>query len=335
MAYYVLVGGEAHQTQGVAPEKRELMHTSLTYVASAYAKLRKAGVPRNRIITIVQLKDYIRCHKEGAYPRTMYEKECALLLEEGGADYDFEDVNPLTVWNVVLGIKTKKTPKVVPKEKGLVKSLTLAIYSHGDSHPTKKIEKKKDPTPDVKTSNVNGGPPNKPHLEPLKHEWYFHMPYHSDKEASANTLAFVATEAAKNPLCYVYATQLRNMFASLFKNDPERPVVCLLNYCRSGGGIEFLRRPYARKMLDADSWPLYLMSSCQANHDALVGGLWDAFFNSLSKRIPNLSRQLPKFRHDFSSLFLSFLLFFFMWLCAFEGMFMRNITHGVFKNKKR
>mmetsp|Transcript_31946 Transcript_31946/g.51793 ORF Transcript_31946/g.51793 Transcript_31946/m.51793 type:complete len:191 (-) Transcript_31946:140-712(-) len=90
------------------------------------------------------------------------------------------------------------------------------------------------------------------------------------------------------PEYYLYATQLRSIFCSLFQENPKRPVIALLNYCRSGGGIEFLRRSYTRKALGAEKWPLYLMSSCQASHDALVGGLWETWFQHLSKRIPKL-----------------------------------------------
>ena len=89
--WYVLVGGEAYESHG-KPAGRDLMHTSLTYVAQAYSKLRAAGVPRSRIVTIVQLHDYLNSlggMPDTAYPKTMYLKECAELLRDGGADYDF------------------------------------------------------------------------------------------------------------------------------------------------------------------------------------------------------------------------------------------------------
>mmetsp|Transcript_31945 Transcript_31945/g.51790 ORF Transcript_31945/g.51790 Transcript_31945/m.51790 type:complete len:286 (-) Transcript_31945:984-1841(-) len=240
-AYYVLVGGEAHETQGVIPEKRELMHTSLTYVAAAYAQLRGAGVPRSRIITIVQVRDYLEGLKDGQYPKVMYEKECALLLKEGGSDYDFDAVCPSTVWRVVLGLKNENYPKVVPKGKDKVKSLTLAIYSHGDSHPAVKIikhqhqhqhqEKKEADNAAAAAATENGssnlmGPPDlKPHLDPLKHEWFVHMPYpNKDRRINNEILSFVATEGSKDagrcrnkPEYYLYATQLRSIFCSLFQ----------------------------------------------------------------------------------------------------------------------
>jgi len=102
-------------------------------------------------------------------------------------------VCPSTVWRVVLGLKNENYPKVVPKGKDKVKSLTLAIYSHGDSHPAVKIikhqhqhqhqEKKEADNAAAAAATENGssnlmGPPDlKPHLDPLKHEWFVHMPY--------------------------------------------------------------------------------------------------------------------------------------------------------------
>ncbi|GAB5355969.1 hypothetical protein AAMO2058_000250800 [Amorphochlora amoebiformis] len=309
--YYILVGGECHEIQGVMPRsKRELMHTSLTYVASAYDKLREAGVAREQIITIVQLEDYLLGLKDGGYPKSMYLKECARLIKEGGPDYDFDMVNPETIWNVLLGLKSKDYPKVVPKDKGTVKSLTVAIYSHGDSHPAVRVktETKKDTKQDTTEKNAKeliGPAKRKPYLHPLKHEWFVHMPYPSKTKVGKNMLEFVATDGSvgagktrEKPLCYLYATQIRAIFVKLFTEFPKTPVICLLNYCRSGGGIEFLRRPNTRKLLGANDWPLFVMSSCQAHHDALVGGLWDTFFFNLANSIAALPKEKDKTLND-------------------------------------
>ena len=51
----------------------------------------------------------------------------------------------------------------------------------------------------------------------------------------------------------------------------------------AGGVLEFMRRPAARRAYGADAWPLFLMASAQAGHDALVGGLWDTFFAALAE----------------------------------------------------
>ncbi len=157
-AWYVLVGGEAYECQG-KPAGRDLMHTSLSYVAQAYSHLRGAGVPRSRIITIVQLHDYLDGlgMRDTDYPKSMFLRECELLLREGGADYDHQAVNPRTIWAVLLGLSAAGTPKVVPNE---ATSVVFAVYSHGDSHPACAGAKEKPGTP----------------LDPTKHEWFCHLP---------------------------------------------------------------------------------------------------------------------------------------------------------------
>ena len=98
---------------------------------------------------------------------------------------------------------------------------------------------------------------------------------------------------------YLYASQLKALFAQMFERRPERPVVALLNYCRSGGALHFMKSQAARGAYGADRcslivcqlsglcyarlcrWPLFLMTSSQPHHDALVGGLWVAFFEQL------------------------------------------------------
>ena len=116
--FFVLVGGEAYESQGCEPARRELMHTSVNFVGEAYAELRSCGIPRSQIITIVQLSDYLDVLDQGSkgafrsngLPPSIYAEvaeqtraKSALLLEEGGADYDGTAVNPYTVWCCMLG----------------------------------------------------------------------------------------------------------------------------------------------------------------------------------------------------------------------------------------
>jgi hypothetical protein len=67
----------------------------------------------------------------------------------------------------------------------------------------------------------------------------------------------------------------------MFHEQPKRPIIALLNFCRSGGLLEWMRNPIAVKAFNANQWPLFLMASSQAEHDALVGGLWEAFFKKM------------------------------------------------------
>ena len=114
---WVLTGAEAHSCQGVSYEKRELSHTSLIFIGHAYGQLRHAGVPRSQIIVIAQLQDYLTFLTLGAdgklgagmpsaafqFQKRQVEQSCALLMAEGGAHYDGEDVNPSTFMDVLLG----------------------------------------------------------------------------------------------------------------------------------------------------------------------------------------------------------------------------------------
>jgi hypothetical protein len=59
--WYILVGGEASECQGVKADDREFLHTSLQFIGTAYEALRTIGVPREKIITIVQLQVECSC----------------------------------------------------------------------------------------------------------------------------------------------------------------------------------------------------------------------------------------------------------------------------------
>ena len=109
-AYFVLVGGEGPY---VDPMKRGMEHTSLTMVGQAYAKLRR-HFPRSQIIVIAQLAQHLAWLREGPFRYDFMkeaaphhiatiEEACQLLLEEGGAHYDGEDVHAATVWSVLIG----------------------------------------------------------------------------------------------------------------------------------------------------------------------------------------------------------------------------------------
>lgn len=282
---FVLVGGEAYEWQGVEPERREFQHTSVEFVGSAYESLRSAGVPREDIITIVQLSDYLSTLARGeagefsestgvpakwyAEQREKTEGRCRRLIDEGGASYDNEDVNPATVWSVLLGEEGGDggggpgdgvCGPVVPIDGG---PILFGVYSHGDRH----------------AAGPGSGAT----------ECFAHMPYASTR---LDIYDFVATDGAQEagrgrnrPTCYLYSTQLRVIFHQLFERSPDRCIVGLLNYCLSGGNLEFMRRESVRRHLHVDRWPLFLMSSSQAGQESMVAGMWDAWFQELRDAI--------------------------------------------------
>ena len=227
--------------QGPDLESRDFLHTSLTHVGIAYQKLRDIGISRAQIIVIAQLKDFLRSPHvvAGNYAYESVMHACSQLLAEGGADYDFELVNPGTVWSVLLSSRSDIYTKVVPME---ASSVFFAIYSHGDAHAAH---------------------PHLPRSTPfhhLTHEWFAHMPYPTQSaELSSDMLSFISTEGAvggryHSPSRYLYSTQLRRMLISMFHHRPHRPVVGLLNYCLSGSFQEFMTRPAAKGYYGSDKY---------------------------------------------------------------------------------
>merc|ERR1712070_1007811 len=158
------------------------------------------------------------------------------------------------------------------------------VYSHGDHHP---VDPSIQEAVDVADPKARRNPMDPvavvEKMDSANNEWFAHLPYPAtapeDVPLVEEMLAPIAVAGAKGkpgrdrPDCFLYATQLRMMFVRAFSRFPERPIVCLLNFCRSGGFLEFLSRPAARAAYGVDKWPLYIMASSQAEHDALVGGL--------------------------------------------------------------
>ena len=295
LAHFVLVGGEAAEWQGGPVHTREFQHSSLGFVGEAYEQLRSAGVPRCNIIVIAQLSDYLSMLEQGqtgvldtGIPQHYYAEQqkktvaqCRRLLEEGGAQYDGAAVNPETVWSVLLGEPARPGP-VVPADSDC--AIVFAIYSHGDRHATTSSA-----SDAVASANGIG--------VAAVHEWYAHFPYET---ARSDLYSMVATEQA--PVRsgggfgrYLYSTQLRQMFHKIFERQPQRPVLGLLNYCLSGGSLDFMRRDAVRAAFGVDRWPLYLMSSSQAEADSVVGGLWSSWFKQFGMQLSQSSAHAPDF----------------------------------------
>jgi hypothetical protein len=293
-SWFVLIGGESLEEQGSDLSKRQFLHTSLNFIGQAYENLRISGVLRENIIVIAQLMDYLRSPHvtEESYPYQSIQQSCGRLIAEGGVDYDYEQVNPGTVWCVLRGIQSKQYPKVVPQNSG---SIFFGIYSHGDYHPSH-------PTPPTPPNQTRATATHTrallpPPINPYNHEWFAHMPYPiQSPDLATEMLSFVSTAGATGdkfhtPERYLYATQLRSIFVHLFTTSPHRPVIGLLNFCFSGGMVEFMKQPVARAYCGADTWPLFLMSASQSTHSALVGGLWSDFFALFSNEMKKVSES--------------------------------------------
>lgn len=295
-SWFVLIGGESLEEQGSDLSKRQFLHTSLNFIGQAYENLRLSGVSRKNIIVIAQLMDYLRSPHvtPDSYPYQAIQQSCHRLIQEGGVDYDYEEVNPGTVWCVLKGIQSKKYHKVIPSNSG---SIFFGIYSHGDYHPSHPM--RPSPTNPTRSTVAHTRATLPQPINPYNHEWFAHMPYpiQSD-DLATEMLSFVSTAGATGekfhtPERYLYATQLRSIFVYLFTTSPHRPVIGLLNFCFSGGMVEFMKQPVARAYCGADTWPLFLMSASQSTHSALVGGLWSDFFALFSNEMKNVSPPQP------------------------------------------
>ena len=181
--------------------------------------------------------------------------------------------------------------RVVPKDSGAV---FFAIYTHGDTHPATSRGAAEDKAYAALKARERPGQASVSRgadsLDVTQHEWFCHFPYPATRPSLASDmLEFVSTEhagaAGFSPAatpCLLYGTQLRLAFAQMFRDSPARPVVGMLNYCRAGGALNFLRSDAARQALGTDRWPLFLAASAQAGHDAMVGGMWSAWFSLLA-----------------------------------------------------
>eukprot|EP00927_Polykrikos_kofoidii_P074098 TRINITY_DN70060_c0_g1_i1.p1 TRINITY_DN70060_c0_g1~~TRINITY_DN70060_c0_g1_i1.p1 ORF type:complete len:475 (+),score=57.33 TRINITY_DN70060_c0_g1_i1:60-1484(+) len=301
--FFVLVGGE-HPDLGGAYGEWGIEHCSLKQIGYAYDRLRR-NFARSQIIVVAQLDEALAHMKKAALdgipqiaPADSDEPKaskalwqwhldttrasCERLLHDGGAQYDGTAVNAGTVLGVILGEADSLNGPVVPRTGS--RSLHLAIYSHGDLQLNAPTEDQIPPC-DV------CGAPHGPETEVLGHEyeshlaqeWYLHMPHPSSR--TAPELQWVATENARRPQHYLYATQLRAAFSSLRQERPQMPICTLFNACRSGCGLKWLqnlqRLEWAEGLLRLRDWPILMISSCGATQDALVGGMWTAWFNQL------------------------------------------------------
>jgi len=107
-------------------------------------------------------------------------------------------------------------------------------------------------------------------------------------EAAESMYSFVATKGQQQPHHHLYATQLSQLFASLARARPEVSVVGLFNACLSGGNLKFLDPP--RQGAEGGWWQrdrhkVFLMSSAPPMQEALVGGLWTAWFGLLDEAL--------------------------------------------------
>lgn len=144
--WVILVAGEHHEVTLGA-------HSSITNIGIAY-NLFRTFIPRERIIVIAQVNECRNWHEKDLNEKiigiidstrilrqqemweerkNIFWKYLGNMIEEGGADYDGEDVNPDTLLNVLRGEKSLNYPKVVEYEKSNEKArIFLSMNGHGN-----------------------------------------------------------------------------------------------------------------------------------------------------------------------------------------------------------
>jgi len=156
--WIVLIGGDNYKRENA---KTLGAHTSILPIGKAFEQLRVTfpTFPRDKIIVIAQLEECRRWHntlsdsekvtgitdpdrikaqsKMWAEKKDIFNSTMARLISEGGADYDEKDVNPDTVLNVLMGIKSKKCNRVVEYNNEKTTRVFVAMFSHGDWNGSK------------------------------------------------------------------------------------------------------------------------------------------------------------------------------------------------------
>eukprot|EP01043_Picozoa_sp_COSAG02_P058822 COSAG02_NODE_7387_length_3038_cov_1.543042_1_plen_585_part_00 len=248
------------------------------------------------------------------------EELCGGIIREGGADYDGDAVNPETVFNVLTGaLKDEphsQSGPIVPRD---CQGIALMVYSHGCSHETAPLDGEYYRNLLTTTPCDACGKPHPPaaeasattqldheHVSLCTNEWYVHLPHNAPSAAQATVAANESAETSAetgaatvvqpeivaayegiahsehpHPYSLLYWQILFRIYHRRFSVAPSVPMLVLLNSCRSGGLSKFLEQELVDRIYGVHSWPLYVMSSSQAERDAVVGGLWTSWFNNL------------------------------------------------------
>ena len=212
---------------------------------------------------------------------------------------------------------------IVPRD---CQGIALMIYSHGCSHETAPIDSEYyrhlltttlcdvcgKPHPPADASATQ---PDHEHVSLRTNEWYVHMPHNAPSATQAvaavnksavpeavtstvvNTSVVVQQDIVAayegiahsehpHPYSLLYWQILFRIYHRRFSAAPSVPMLVLLNSCRSGGLSKFLEQEIVDRTYGVRNWPLYVMSSSQAERDAVVGGLWTSWFTKLETLQP-------------------------------------------------
>mmetsp|Transcript_102330 Transcript_102330/g.177909 ORF Transcript_102330/g.177909 Transcript_102330/m.177909 type:complete len:648 (+) Transcript_102330:1-1944(+) len=227
----------------------------------------------------------------------LLEEACAVLLANGGADYDGLAVNPTTVLRVLAG-DLEAAGRVVPRHG--VTSLYFWVTTHGSAHPIS-IDKKSTPDGGEEPVPIDDRAVCETSCSLDANEWFWIMPHSATDlrpydfvRLAGYTLDVEADPAAAHPhmpLFVVYWQQIFGVLHRMLELDPKRHIVTFYQFCLSGGHISFLQRPAIREHCGVDRWPIYMVASSAANQDSLGATLTNIFLEHLRRTLARGGRS--------------------------------------------
>jgi len=315
-AWLVLIAGED------ASRSRKGLHCSLSWIGKAYAQ-HVDYFGRDHVIVIANLQEVTTWLEEASrlgeprYSDFKTQEEsavcwgqvlqsmntsCSRLIADGGADYDFDTVNPSTVMRVLMG-DGRGSEKVIPKADG--GTVLLGIFSHGWSHTTTDAQFQKEYA-SILEHRVRCDVCGRPHEGSETHEhsslatreWFVHLPYQTP-EVDRHMYEFTSYQVPKDPHSLLYSQHLVQAYHALVMQSPSRRIVSVYNFCGSGGVLKFFLRWSSRseaykKLFNVDTWPICFLTA-STDMEGAISDLFGHFFDTLAEYLTDPTQRKRPF----------------------------------------
>lgn len=202
---------------------------------------------------------------------------CRPILDAGGTDYDGDLVNPQTVVQVLTG-EAPHGRKCVPKTGA--RSMFLWFNMHGSDHAVSVGVDEKGKPIKIQPGDRKCDVCNKPHLPKLEknyshghstlatREWYMLMSHRSRDEkmyeyvsTAGHNMDPASPIHESSPLSRFYWQHMFRAIHKVQKSDPGRAVVCLYQFCTSGGHLKWMKNPGIRRFHSTHKWPIFMMAT--------------------------------------------------------------------------
>lgn len=290
-SWLVIVGGEhggimREDPRGTRPGPFLAGHASLQWVGIAFERL-LPFFGRERIIVVAQLQETLNWLREASSSEVAaerlagrtsllpmlrsrlvdFERDCARLLQEGGADYDGEAVNPATLVGILSG-DAGVGGRVLPTCG--VANVTLLLVSHGHAHPS-----------------FDGA---------QTHEWYMHFPYPapSEKDHLYDVVSHRGFESvdphpdwdwgAPKYRWKLYSQMLFKVYHDVLEKAPWRRHLLVHQFCLSGGAANFMRQLSYQNFFGTRGWPIFAITTA-GRFEPSLGNFIDFWTDEFSRAL--------------------------------------------------